>query len=64
MINTTAPGPSSAQSDWRSCLPELWGLPLLPCGACPEGKAPIDPATGKGLAGWQTAAFNPKHIAP
>ncbi|CAK6692505.1 AAA family ATPase [Synechococcus sp. CBW1107] len=50
-------------SDWRSRLPELAGLPLLPCGAGKDFKAPIDPATRRGLTDWQTAAFEPEQIA-
>jgi hypothetical protein len=49
--------------NWRELLPRLQGLPLLPCGAGEKGKAPMDPATGKHLAGWQTAAFTPDQIA-
>lgn len=49
--------------NWRDLLPRLQGLPLLPCGAGEKGKAPMDPATGKHLAGWQTAAFTPDQIA-
>lgn len=48
--------------DWRAYLPALDGLPLLPCGAGAEGKAPLDPATGHGLVGWETAAFSPQAI--
>lgn len=50
-------------SDWRSRLPELAGLPLLPCGAGKDFKAPIDPATRRGLTDWQTATFSPEEIA-
>ena len=49
--------------NWRELLPRLQGLPLLPCGAGEKGKAPMDPATGKHLAKWQTAAFTPEQIA-
>jgi hypothetical protein len=48
---------------WRHYLPQLDGLPLLPVGAGVKGKSPIDPATGKGLAGWQTKCFTPEQIA-
>jgi len=44
-------------SDWRSRLPELAGLPLLPCGAGDSYKAPIDPNTGGLLSDWQHSAF-------
>ena len=37
---------------WRALLPQLEGLPLVPC----RGKAPI-------VAKWQTAAFTPQQIA-
>ena len=43
--------------DWRCCLPELAGLPLLPCGAGASFKAPIDPKTGALLSDWQHSAF-------
>ena len=53
-------------ANWRHLLPQLEGLPLLPCGSVRQGdggKAPIDPATGRGLQGWPTAAFSPEQIA-
>ncbi len=46
-------------TDWRALLPQLEGLPLLPC----NGKTPTDPATGGNLCGWPTAAFTPQQIA-
>jgi hypothetical protein len=46
-------------ADWRALLPQLQGLPLLPC----NGKAPMDPATGGNMRGWPTAAFTPQQIA-
>lgn len=49
--------------DWRAYLPALDGFPLLPCGAGPDGKAPLDPATGRPATGWQTAAYSPSQIA-
>lgn len=49
--------------DWRAWLPALGGLPLLPCGAGKEGKAPIDPVEGCGLEGWESAGFSPDQIA-
>ena len=56
--NPTAHDPAS----WRQLLPHLEGLPLLPCGAGDEKKAPINPATGKPLSGWQTASYTPAEI--
>lgn len=49
---------------WRTDLPRLapLGLPLLPCGAGREQKGPIDPATGYGLSGWETARFSVDQI--
>jgi hypothetical protein len=49
-------------ANWREFLPQLHGLPLLPCGAGEKGKAPIDHTTGGLLAGWQKAAFTPEQI--
>lgn len=43
-------------------LPRLQGLPLLPIGAGRDGKAPIDPSTGRGMSGWQQAAYTPEEI--
>ena len=48
--------------EWRQHLPQLDGLALLPCGAGPKQKAPIDPQTGRPLVGWQTMAFTPEEI--
>jgi hypothetical protein len=53
-------------ANWRERLPLLSGLPLLPCGTIKRGdggKVPINPATGRGLTGWSTAAFSPEEIA-
>lgn len=47
---------------WKKRLPELEGLPLIPCGAGAKGKAPVDHRTGKGLDGWQKAAYTPAQI--
>ena len=47
----------------RDLLPRLDGLPLLPIGGGSSGKGPIDPRTGRGLSGWQTAAWTPEQIA-
>lgn len=52
-------------ADWRTLLPSLDGLPLLPCGTVKPrdgGKVPINHRTGRGLAGWATAAFTPHQI--
>jgi hypothetical protein len=46
-------------TDWRTLLPQLQGLPLLPC----KGKTPMDPATGGNMRGWPTAAYTPHQIA-
>ena len=46
-------------TDWRTLLPQLQGLPLLPC----KGKTPVDPATGGNMRGWPTAAYTPQQIA-
>ena len=50
-------------TDWRHYLPQLDGFPLLPVGAGPKGKSPIDPATGYGLKGWESKQFTPDEIA-
>jgi hypothetical protein len=34
-------------TDWRALLPQLQGLPLLPC----KRKTPTDPATGEAGSG-------------
>lgn len=48
---------------WRTThLPRLEGLPLLPIGAGDEGKAPIDPDSGRPMTGWQKASWSPKTI--
>ena len=52
----------SNDSDWRRRLPELAGLPLLPCGAGATFKAPIDPKTGWKLSEWQHLSFTPDQI--
>lgn len=46
-------------TNWRALLPQLEGLPLLPC----NGKTPMDPATGANMRGWPSAAFTPQQIA-
>ena len=48
--------------EWRQHLPQLKGHALLPCGAGPKQKAPIDTNTGRPLVGWQTMAFTPEEI--
>lgn len=49
---------------WRGHLPRLaaLGLPLLPCGAGAEKKAPIDARTGELLTGWPTASFTVEQL--
>jgi len=50
---------------WRDELHRLahLALPLLPCGAGSESKAPMDPTTGNPLAKWPTASFTAAQIA-
>lgn len=48
--------------DWRQFLDLLDGLPLIPCGAGPLGKAPIDPRNGRAMNGWNVMAFTPEQI--
>jgi len=49
---------------WRQeLLPQLTGLPLIPCGAGEKYKAPIDPSTGFAAKGWQHMSFTPDQIA-
>ena len=50
-------------TNWRSLLPALQGFPLIPVGAGPDFKAPIDFKTGKPLTEWQNAAYTPAEIA-
>ena len=53
-----------AKTDWRSeLLPQLTGLPLIPCGAGEKFKAPMDPATGYPATRWQFMAYSPEEIA-
>ena len=47
---------------WKARLPELQGLPLIPCGAGAKFKAPIDPATGHLAQKWETWAKTPEQI--
>ena len=61
-IFTTAVDDHSSD-DWRNQLPQLDGLPLIPCGAGPKGKAPIDHRTAQPLSNWQQASFSPVEIA-
>ena len=44
-------------------LPQLTGLPLIPCGAGEKFKAPMDPATGYPAREWQFMAYSPEEIA-
>ena len=54
----------SVTTDWRSeLLPQLAGLPLVPCGAGDKFKAPMDPATGYPASEWQFMAYSPEEIA-
>lgn len=54
----------SVTTDWRSeLLPQLTGLPLVPCGAGDKFKAPMDPATGYPARDWQFMAYSPEEIA-
>lgn len=48
--------------EWRQHLPQLDDLALLPCGAGPTNKAPVDSHTGRPLVGWQAMAFTPEEI--
>jgi hypothetical protein len=57
---TSAPSPAA---DWRLWLPSLHGLPLIPCGAGAEAKAPINPSTGGLATEWQKSAYTPEQIA-
>jgi hypothetical protein len=55
---------SPSTTSWRSIhLPHLVGLPLLPVGAGDEGKAPIDPDSGRPMTAWPKASWSPKTIA-
>jgi predicted P-loop ATPase len=49
---------------WRDELPRLarLNLPLLPCGAGHEWKAPVDPQTGSCLLDWPTKRFTVPEI--
>jgi hypothetical protein len=60
-LSTRTPAEGDQLSPWRQLLPVLDGLPLLPCGAGDEGKAPTTP-TGAPMKGWETAAFTPQQI--
>ena len=54
----------SVTTDWRSeLLPQLTGLPLVPCGAGDKFIAPMDPATGYPARDWQFMAYSPEEIA-
>ncbi len=52
-----------ADAQWGQHLPALSGLPLLPCGAGTDRKAPIEPGTGLQMAGWQHKAYTPDQIS-
>jgi hypothetical protein len=51
-----------ADTSWAHQLTSLDGLPLLPCGAGADRKAPIDPRSGREMSGWQHKAFTPEQI--
>ena len=53
----------SSFKDWRTYLTHLDGFPLIPVGAGPKGKAPIDPTTGKEASNWQANPKTPEQIA-
>ena len=54
----------SVTRDWRSeLLPQLTGLPLIPCGAGEKFKAPMDPTTGYPARDWQHRSYTPEEIA-
>ncbi|MEY3964743.1 MAG: hypothetical protein RLZZ106_1998 [Cyanobacteriota bacterium] len=54
----------STTTNWRAALNRLapLALPLLPCGAGAEKKAPLDHTTGRPLSGWETAAFTVEQL--
>ena len=57
----TGGSPMSVTTDWRSrLLPQLAGLPLVPCGAGDKFKAPMDPATGYPATDWQIHGLFPR----
>ena len=56
-------GTENPWSQWRDYLTHLEGLPLLPVGAGPKFKAPLDPSNGAGLVEWQTRSWGSKSIA-
>lgn len=53
----------SSYKNWREYLTHLDGFPLIPVGAGPKGKAPIDPTTGKEASNWQANPQTPEQIA-
>ena len=50
-------------AQWRDYLPQLEGLPLLPVGAGPKFKTPIDPHHGGAMKAWNNRSWGPKSIA-
>ena len=56
-------GTGNPWEQWRDYLPQLEGLPLLPVGAGPKFKAPLDPRHGHELAAWQNSSWGSKSIA-
>ena len=56
-------GTGNPWEQWRDYLPQLEGLPLLPVGAGPKFKTPIDPSHGGKMGKWQKRSWGPKSIA-
>jgi hypothetical protein len=53
-----------ADAQWGQHLPALSGLPLLPCGAGTDRKAPIEPGTGLQMAGTTQLASRVDQMWP
>lgn len=54
----------SKYNDWRrSLLHRLKGLPLIPVGTGPRGRAPNDPVIVHPIDGWQSADHRPDQIS-
>ena len=62
--STSGQQPRTNAANWRQQLHRLapLSLPLLPIGAGEEWKAPMNPATGAPLTGWETAAYSAQQI--
>ena len=56
-------GMENPWSQWRDYLPQLDGLPLLPVGAGPKFKAPVDPRNGRKMTAWQNSSWGAKSVA-